>query len=73
MIVVFRKSEVDETGQKAKNYYVQESVGIACGFPNRGHPCSGFEHPNPYAITHGLFVQDPVDSENEKAVLLLQF
>ncbi|MGB0348512.1 MAG: nitroreductase family protein [Schleiferiaceae bacterium] len=33
LIVVFRKNyEVDEDGQKAKNYYVQESVGIACGF-----------------------------------------
>ena len=33
LIVVFRKNyEVEEDGQKAKNYYVQESVGIACGF-----------------------------------------
>jgi len=33
LIVVFRKNyEVDEQGQKAKNYYVHESVGIACGF-----------------------------------------
>tara|TARA_B100000925_G_scaffold63969_1_gene43205 strand:+ start:46 stop:579 length:534 start_codon:yes stop_codon:yes gene_type:complete len=33
LIVVFRKNyDVDEDGQKAKNYYVQESVGIACGF-----------------------------------------
>ena len=33
LIVVFRKNyEVDAQGQKAKNYYVQESVGIACGF-----------------------------------------
>ncbi|MGB0311991.1 MAG: nitroreductase family protein [Schleiferiaceae bacterium] len=33
LIVVFRKNyEVNEDGQKAKNYYVQESVGIACGF-----------------------------------------
>ena len=33
LIVVFRQNyEVDEEGQKAKNYYVQESVGIACGF-----------------------------------------
>ena len=33
LIVVFRKNyEVNADGQKAKNYYVQESVGIACGF-----------------------------------------
>lgn len=33
LIVVFRKNyEVNEDGQKAKNYYVQESVGIACVF-----------------------------------------
>ena len=33
LIVVFRKNyDVDAQGQKAKNYYVQESVGIACGF-----------------------------------------
>jgi nitroreductase len=33
LIVVFRKNyDIAEDGQKAKNYYVQESVGIACGF-----------------------------------------
>ena len=33
LIVVFRKNyDVDELGAKTKNYYVQESVGIACGF-----------------------------------------
>ena len=29
---VSQNYEVDEEGQKAKYYYVQESVGIACGF-----------------------------------------
>ena len=33
LIVVFKKShDLDEQGNKLKNYYVQESVGIACGF-----------------------------------------
>ena len=33
LIVVFRRNyDVDALGAKTKNYYVQESVGIACGF-----------------------------------------
>lgn len=33
LIIVFKKSyDMDEDGGKAKNYYVNESVGIACGF-----------------------------------------
>ena len=33
LIVVFRKNyDLEANGSKAKNYYVQESVGIACGF-----------------------------------------
>ena len=33
LIVVFKKAyDLDETGQKHKNYYVNESVGLACGF-----------------------------------------
>jgi nitroreductase len=32
LIVVFRKSYQYENGFQRKNYYVQESVGIACGF-----------------------------------------
>ena len=33
IIVVFKKSyDMDADGGKAKNYYVNESVGIACGF-----------------------------------------
>jgi iodotyrosine deiodinase len=32
LIIVFRQSySVDDAGQKHQNYYVQESVGIACG------------------------------------------
>ncbi|MBL7820567.1 MAG: nitroreductase family protein [Saprospiraceae bacterium] len=32
LIVVFKKSYDLVNGQKRKNYYVQESVGLACGF-----------------------------------------
>ena len=33
LIVVFKKIfDLDENGEKNNNYYVQESVGIACGF-----------------------------------------
>ncbi len=32
LIVVFKKSYDDSPQGKSKNYYVQESVGIACGF-----------------------------------------
>ena len=33
MIVVFKKAyELLPDGRRAKNYYVDESVGIACGF-----------------------------------------
>ncbi len=33
LIIVFKKSyDVESDGGKAKNYYVNESVGIACGF-----------------------------------------
>lgn len=32
IIVVFKKTYNLEEGEKTKNYYVQESVGIACGF-----------------------------------------
>ena len=33
LIVVFKKSyNQDDSGKKSKNYYVSESVGIACGF-----------------------------------------
>ncbi len=33
LIIVFKKAyDLEENGEKAKNYYVNESVGIACGF-----------------------------------------
>jgi nitroreductase len=32
LIVVFRERFREEEGERKKNYYVEESVGIACGF-----------------------------------------
>ena len=32
LIIVFKKSYNVDNGQKSQNYYVNESVGIACGF-----------------------------------------
>lgn len=33
LVVIFKKSyDIESTGEKSKNYYVNESVGIACGF-----------------------------------------
>ncbi len=32
LIIVFKKIYEEEKGEKANNYYVNESVGIACGF-----------------------------------------
>ncbi|MCB0510582.1 MAG: nitroreductase family protein, partial [Bacteroidetes bacterium] len=32
LIVVFRKAFDFQDGEKIKNYYINESVGIACGF-----------------------------------------
>ena len=72
LIVVFRKSfEVDETGQKAKNYYVQESVGIACGFLIAAIHAAGLS-----TLTHtpspmGFLSKILGRPENEKPFLLL--
>ncbi len=32
LIIVFKKTYDEVNGERSKNYYVQESVGIACGF-----------------------------------------
>ena len=72
LIVVFRQNyEVDEEGQKAKNYYVQESVGIACGFLIAAIHAAGLS-----TLTH---TPSPMDflgkilgrPDNERAFLLM--
>ncbi len=71
IIVVFRKSYDIINGQKRKNYYVQESVGLACGFLLAAiHNCGLV------ALTH---TPSPMDflrqilerPENEKPFLLI--
>lgn len=72
LIVVFRQNyEVDEEGQKAKNYYVQESVGIACGFLIAAIHAAGLSTlthtPSPMGFL-GKILGRP---DNERAFLLM--
>jgi iodotyrosine deiodinase len=72
LIVVFKKSyDLDETGQKLKNYYVSESVGIACGILISAIHMAGL-----VTLTHTPspmdFLQKILDRPaNEKPFLLL--
>ena len=72
LIVVFKKVyELDEEGNKHNNYYVNESVGIACGFL-----ISAIHNAGLVTLTHtpspmnflGKILKRP---ENERAYLLL--
>lgn len=72
LIVIFRKAyDQDEKGNKSKNYYVQESVGIAAGFLiaaiHQAGLCTLTHTPSPMA-----FLQDILGRpDNEKPFLLL--
>ena len=72
LIVVFRRSyEVDADGARAKNYYVQESVGIAAGFLLAAIHAAGL-----VALTHTPspmnFLQELLGRpENERPFLLI--
>jgi iodotyrosine deiodinase len=72
LIVVFRKAyDVDAEGHQHKNYYVQESVGIACGFL-----IQAIHHAGLVTLTHTPspmnFLQKILQRpENEKPFLLL--
>lgn len=72
LIVVFKKLyDLDEEGQKHKNYYVNESVGIASGFL-----ISAIHHAGLVTLTHTPspmnFLQEIMERpSNEKAFLLL--
>lgn len=71
LIIAFKKSYELVAGEKAKNYYVNESVGIACGFLiNAIHQC------NLATLTHTPspmgFLSKILDRpSNEKPFLLL--
>jgi len=72
IVVVFKKSyDQLESGEKAKNYYVNESVGIACGFL-----LSAIHQLGLVSLTHTPspmnFLADLLDRPpNEKAFLLI--
>lgn len=72
LIVVFRRSyEVEENGHKRQNYYVSESVGIACGFLLAAIHHAGLvaltHTPSPMNFLHKI-LQRP---DNEKPFLLI--
>jgi iodotyrosine deiodinase len=72
IIVVFKKSyDIDNERNKSKNYYVNESVGIACGFLIAAIHMAGL-----VTLTHTPspmnFLQNILERpENEKPYLLL--
>jgi iodotyrosine deiodinase len=72
LIIVFRRNyDVDELGVKTKNYYVQESVGIACGFLIASIHMAGLatltHTPSPMGFLSKILGRP----ENEKPFLLL--
>lgn len=72
LIVVFKKAyDLGENGEKEKNYYVNESVGLACGFL-----ISAIHHVGLVTVTHTPspmgFLQKILERpENERPFLLL--
>lgn len=72
LIIAFKKSyDIVDNGRKSKNYYVQESVGLACGFL-----ISAIHHAGLITLTHTPspmnFLSNILERpENEKPFLLL--
>lgn len=72
LIIVFKKAyDLDENGQKRKNYYVNESVGLACGVL-----LTAIHHAGLVSLTHTPspmnFLQEILNRpENERAFLLI--
>ena len=72
LIIVFKKAyDLDEKGKKHKNYYVNESVGLACGFLLAAIHNAGL-----VSLTHTPspmnFLQKILDRpENERPFLLI--
>lgn len=71
LIVVFKKPYDLENGNKRKNYYVNESVGLACGFL-----LAAIHHAGLVALTHTPspmnFLEKILDRpSNERAFLLI--
>ena len=56
LIVVFSKSyDLDDKGQKLTNYYVKESVGLACGMLLTAIQNAGLCAPDPYSKSDEFF------------------
>ena len=72
LIIVFKKAyDLDEEGNKQNNYYVNESVGLACGFL-----LSAIHHAGLVALTHTPspmnFLRKVLNRpENERPFLLI--
>jgi iodotyrosine deiodinase len=72
LIIVFKRSyEVEENGHKHQNYYVTESVGLACGFL-----LAAIHHAGLIALTHtpspmNFLIKILNRPENEKPFLLI--
>lgn len=72
LIIVFKRPyEIDKNGEKHQNYYVNESVGLACGFL-----ISAIHNAGLVTLTHTpspmRFLEKILDRpENERAFLLL--
>lgn len=71
LIIVFKKSYNTDNGTRTKNYYVQESVGLACGFL-----ISAIHHAGLITLTHTPspmnFLTNILERpDNEKPFLLL--
>lgn len=72
LIIVFKRAyEFDKSGQKRNNYYVNESVGIACGFLISAIHQAGLvtltHTPSPMNFLSGILERP----ENERPYLLL--
>ena len=71
LIIVFRQSYDNSGGGKRKNYYVNESVGIACGFLLMALQNAGLvsltHTPSPMGFLERIFKRP----KNEKAYLLI--
>ena len=72
LIVVFCKNyDINQHGEKSKNYYVQESVGIACGFLIAAIHAAGLatltHTPSPMGFLSKILKRP----QNEKPFLLL--
>ncbi len=72
LIIVFKRSyEINEDGSKRQNYYVTESVGLACGFL-----LAAIHHAGLVALTHtpspmNFLIKILNRPENEKPFLLI--